>query len=583
MKRKTPPKPVSSRQLVAIDNVYRNASIEHQRGNGAIAKQGYLKVLANYVDHVPSLLGLSAIAHDDSAFDVAYKLASKAASIDPANAVSFNYIGLAELGRQNVHPAIGAFKAAIEIRPDFIEAWNNLGNALKREKCFSEARSAFENAINLDPAFSHAYYNLGLLLQAQQLPKEAKPYFIACLDRDPTSYKSQYQLGQIAETEGEFDTAVKMYLAALAQQPEYVSALTALLAIKSFVPNDELIQQAERNALRKDLLPTDQFGVCYALGKQFERLSDFDKAFYYINLANRRRGEHRTYDRRIVEAQFLAYRKTFTKDTILELSSRVKSHARLTERPVFIVGMPRTGTTLVEQILGSHPSIFGAGELPDLPRIINDWRQGRLGYSVPNCVNLKRTFPGQLPDATSEELDAMADRYISALNSKDTGSARIIDKNPFNFLNIGLIKVLFPNAHIIHCHRNPLDVGFSCYSELFELKQDFTTDLGNIGHYYTQYHTLIQHFKTLNELSIFDVRYEDVVADTEKSVREILEFVGLPWHPDCLQFHKRDSTVLTPSKWQVRQPIYKSSRARWKRFEKYLQPLIQPLQNANLI
>ncbi|VAX41677.1 hypothetical protein MNBD_PLANCTO03-964, partial [hydrothermal vent metagenome] len=235
-------------------------------------------------------------------------------------------------------------------------------------------------------------------------------------------------------------------------------------------------------------------------------------------------------------------------------------------RPIFIVGMPRSGTTLVEQILAAHPDVYAAGELQELRRIWKDLVATRGNGSV-----------AALSSITQVDINAAADRYLKYLDTLDTATPHITDKMPHNFEQLGLINLLFPDARVIHCSRNPLDTCLSCYTIQLSLAHTYSNDLTLLGHAYAQYHRLMAHWRTALDVPMLEVVYEDVVAETETLARRIVEFVGLPWHDDCLRFYEAKRTIVTASVDQVRQPIYTSSVNRWKRYDRYLDPLRQSL------
>jgi hypothetical protein len=229
------------------------------------------------------------------------------------------------------------------------------------------------------------------------------------------------------------------------------------------------------------------------------------------------------------------------------------------ERPLFIVGMPRSGTTLTEQILASHSQVVGGGELSVLLG---------LGMQIPD-------YPHGVRDLGAKALCGLAVKYLEKLDTVSAASPRVTDKLPFNFLHIGLIALLFPKAAVIHCRRDPVDNALSCFFTGFADQIQFANDLTTIGNYYLDYARLMRHWHAVLPGRIFDLQYEEVVADTERVVRALVAHCGLEWEDACLAFHRTERGVRTPSRWQVRQPMYGSSVARWKRYEKHLEPLLE--------
>jgi hypothetical protein len=246
---------------------------------------------------------------------------------------------------------------------------------------------------------------------------------------------------------------------------------------------------------------------------------------------------------------------------------RVRGFGISSELPLFIVGMPRSGTTLVEQIVASHPQVFGAGELRDVERIALS-----LAAHLGNDVG----YPSCLAKAPAEAVRAMAERHLHRLTALAGGSVRIVDKMPTNYLHLGLIATLFPQARIIHCRRGPLDTCVSCYFSYFR-GLPFAWDLEELGRYHRSYDSLMAHWKAVLPLPVLDVSYEELVDNQEAISRRLMEFCGLDWDERCLAFHETPRPVHTASTMQVRQPIYKSSVGRWRRYEAHLQPLVRAL------
>jgi tetratricopeptide (TPR) repeat protein len=303
----------------------------------------------------------------------------------------------------------------------------------------------------------------------------------------------------------------------------------------------------------------------FRIGDLLDKDGRFDEAFDYYQRANRLRAV--AYDHAGSKARFEALAHFFS-GSQMPLLPRAANRSEL---PVFIVGMPRSGTTLVEAILASHAQVHGAGELDDvflMQRELQDLSGANTSY--PHC----------LESVSARVLDQVADRHLAKLQALAPDAARVTDKLPQNFLNLGLIELVFPGARVIHCARHPLDTCLSIYFQQFMQHHDYATELEHIGLYYQEYRRLMAHWRAVLRLPLLEVGYEDLTANPEATIRHLLEFCGLPWDERCLRHHETGRVARTFSYHQVRQPIYKTSVARWKRYEKHLGPLIAALGDA---
>jgi hypothetical protein len=305
--------------------------------------------------------------------------------------------------------------------------------------------------------------------------------------------------------------------------------------------------------------------AAFAAAKAYDDLKRYDDAFAYLTRANALKRKAIAYDEPQVLNLFERIRSTFTA-ALVDAKAGGGSAA---QTPIFVLGMPRSGTTLVEQILASHPRVKGAGELKDMNETIN---------SVRGSDGMQLAYPEFVADLSRDDLVRIGDAYTSRLARHAPGAERITDKMPSNFYFLGLIHLALPGAKIIHTQRNPVDTCLSCFSKLFAGEQNQTYDLAELGRYYRAYHGLMAHWRSVLPKGAFlDVQYEDVVADTETQARRILDHCGLAWSPAVLDFHRTERPVKTASARQVRQPIYGSSVARWRNYERFLGPLLAEL------
>jgi hypothetical protein len=306
----------------------------------------------------------------------------------------------------------------------------------------------------------------------------------------------------------------------------------------------------------------DRVHLFFALGKAREDVADFDAAFAAYAEANRLQFELTPYDEAAAEAMYAELVRTFGHDRFSYPPADLSASGKV---PVFIVGMPRSGTTLIEQILSSSPGVFGVGEVDIFGGLVRRMVGAEPGLGVADWAR----------DATPEQLAALGNAYLDQLWRLAPAARFIVDKTLDNFWLLGPIRLALPNARIIHAMRDPMDSCFSSYAKLFTGNLQFTYDLGTLGRHYVRYMKLMRHWQNvLPAGSLLDLRYEDMVADSEGQARRLLAFLGLPWNPGCLEFHKKERPVRTASLAQVRKPIYATSVARWRNFAPHLKPLL---------
>jgi tetratricopeptide (TPR) repeat protein len=426
-----------------------------------------------------------------------------------------------------------------------------------------EAVATFERLLELDPRHVEALGGIAFSLRAMNRAQAAADYLKRAIALAPDEPRWLCDLGAVEEELGNFVTAEQFFRRALALKPNFPIAIAHLLGLRKGIDDATLVQKGEQHMSGVGLQKPVRVQLAFALGKHFDSVRDYDRAFTHYSTANELVAAGRPYLPELTQRQIDSLIQTFDR----ELFARLRSIGHSSERPLFIVGMPRSGTTLTEQILASHREIAGAGE---------------LGYFNFSAQQFQRQH-GAADDASyvhhldATALERCAKDYLEQLTQVSGSARRVVDKMPMNFLQIGLIALTFPNARIIHCRRNPLDTCLSCYFENFHEDQRYSTDLVSVGHFYREYERLMRHWQAVAPLPILDVCYEDVVGDIDAHAHRLIDFCGLDWDPNCLEFHRTARSVNTPSRWQVRQPIYKTSVERWRNYEKHLAPLIEAL------
>ena len=480
-------------------------------------------------------------------FEEAAASYERALAIDPNFAGAHSNLGdaLRDLGR--LAQAAASCRRAIELEPDLAGAHNSLGNALLDLGQFAEAAASYRRAVALKRDFAEAYINLGLVLRQQGRTAEAEACCATALEMNPNSAPAVVLQAELQADNGKFAAAEELFTRAAAIDPDLPEARAGIAHLRKLTRNDAAwAAQAQRIAGQR-LPPRREVYLRFAIGKYFDDVKDFANAFSNFQRAHELAQSYGpAYDRRQLR-RAVDEMIHFYDD---EWAGRIRIDSDASARPVFIVGMPRSGTTLAEQILASHPAVFGAGEL--------------TYWSTAVAAEHRSLTPG-----------AAAADYLELLKDSSPDALRVIDKMPANFLRLGLIHEALPNARIIHMRRNPIDTCLSIYFQHFKTGHSYANDLDDLAHYYREYLRLMEHWKTrLPEGAILEVAYENLVDDQETWSRKMLQFIGIPWDPRCIDFHRTERSVMTASKWQVRQRMHRASIERWRNYEEFIGPLL---------
>jgi tetratricopeptide (TPR) repeat protein len=492
-------------------------------------------------------------------FDEAAASFRRALLIQPQSPEAHNNLGNALLDLGQLDEALTHYRRALALKPDFAEAHNNLGSLLREIGKLDEALASYRRALALKPDFAVAHSNLGVALRLSSRTAEAEASCRRALEINPNLAATVAVLAELHADKGEFAEAENLFNKAISIEPESPEAWAGIPRLRKMSRSDMAWLAEAQKIAGRCLPPRKEAHLRYAFGKYFDDVGDFDQAFINFQRANELRKFCRAnYDRReLTEAV-----DQITQSNDRNWLSRVKVDSITSERPVFIVGMLRSGTTLAEQILASHPAVFGAGELPF-------WTTASAAYRSSSTDS----------EGGTALVRRLADVYLRLLQGFSMDALRVVDKMPANFLSLGLIHASLPNARIIHMRRNPIDTCLSIYFQHFESGLSYANDLQDLAHYYSEYQRVMKHWRTtLPDNSILDVPYEDLVEGQEAWSRKMLAFIGLPWDPRCLDFHLTDRTVITASKWQVRQKISKSSVGRWRNYEKFVGPLLKLME-----
>lgn len=485
-------------------------------------------------------------------------------SRNPRQPDANNGMGVLSIAAEKPEFAIGFFEKAVAGRPSDFRFLNNLGNVFMNSGRTEEGLPYLEKALKLRPKSYELLYNIGRAYQRMGVAARGVDFLERAVAIKPESAEAAFALADALSTLGSNDEAEKTYRRAQQLGSPLSGVLAGIVAGRRQAVANNLLNEIDGELATPPTTPEDvkpRTALHFAAAKTLMDLKRADEAWPHLVAANAAAPEFRL-DRYIADV-----------DTMIGLFNSVFLKAREgfgapSEQPVFIVGMPRSGTSLTEQILSSHPQVYGAGELSYMHTIAN-----RLFYSL----SVHDVFADQVRGLDKHRTLAFAREYLTKTAYFSTTAARITDKMPHNFNLVGLIALLFPKARIIFCRRNPLDNCLSIFSSPLNEFHNYGADLKTLGAYYRQHIRLMEHWKAVLADRVFEMNYEALVDDLEGMSRTMVDFVGLPWNEACLQFFETERTVSTISKWQVRQPIYKTSVARWKPYETYLGPLKEGL------
>lgn len=537
---------------------------ERKRNDDALA--WYRKAIAADPNYLEPLNNLGALLLEEDRTAEAAEALNKALKIKPNYAEAICNMGGVHLALEEKEAALACYQRALALRPVYIEAQMGLANALQALDNLPAAEAAAQHAIRIDADNPKAHALLGGIHTELTQPELAEKEYDRALALAPECDEALLGLGHLCMELGQMDRAEALFRRALEFKPDHLAARIHISQVKKVKADDEnfaaLLAEEKKSA---GFSENKKLSLHFALGKCFDDTKDYEKAFPHFLAGCRIKRAKLSYDPANAARQFAGVMDIFDKAAI----DRLRGAGDPSGVPVFVLGMPRSGTTLTEQIIASHPDVYGAGELHDLLRIAE---RNAAGATTPV------TFPDNLRALDKATLSAWGAEYVAGLKQRAPTAQRITDKMPANFFAVGLIHLMLPNAKIIHVNRNPVDTCLSCFTRLFNRKQEHTYDLAELGQYYVHYARLMEHWrKVLPAGAFLDVQYEDIVADQETQARRLIEYCGLEWNDACLDFHTTKRSIRTASVTQVRQPIYTSSVERWRHYERFLGPLLDAL------
>jgi tetratricopeptide (TPR) repeat protein len=523
----------------------------------------YERAVALRPDHVETRISLAHALGTLDRIDAALEHLEAALVLRPQDPKLLHERGDLLLRGQRSQAAVEAYEQAIAADPGYVEAHNNLGNALIGLGRSDDAIAHFEQALALKSDIPEIHNNLGNLLQQVGRAEEALPRYDAAIALKPDYADAYANRGQALVQIGRIDDGRQSFETAIALSPRSAGLYHHIMYAKKFSADDVHLAAMEELAKDSASLPLkDRTDLHFALSKALEDVGRHEEAFRHLVDGNALHRRSVVYN----EPAALAYMDSTPQLFTADVMQRLRGLGNRSSLPVFIVGMPRSGTTLIEQILASHPQVFGAGEL------------GMFESIIPEMPGLDMAIAASDAWSASETWHELGARYVAQLVAMAPEAERITDKSPGNFRVLGFIHAALPNARIIHIRRDPVDTCLSCFSKLFTHGQNFSYDLGELGRFYRAYDRQMAHWRSvLPPRAFLEVRYEDVVADLEGQARRIIEHCNLSWDEACLEFYRTQRPVRTASATQVRKPIYNTSVGRARVYGDLLGPLLEAL------
>lgn len=478
---------------------------------------------------------------------------------NPDHIDALRMLGLALAGdAASADDAEALFCRVTALAPDYTAAWINLGALYVDQKKWVKGVESFRTATRLGPTNAAAWFGLANALAQATYPEESVGAYRRAIELNPGDAHAQMGMAHVLKAVGRQDEAIAAYRAAISLRPENGEAYWSLANLKTFrfLPEEVVAmkQQVEGDALT----PATAVHFCFALGKACEDAADYEAAWHWYHTGNQRQRPLVSHDPLEMEVRHAAIMSTFTAEF---LRSREGQGCEAAD-PIFIVGLHRSGSTLIEQILASHSQVEGTAELPNL---------GQVAAAVGRYRSDNVVFPLAARDLRPKDWRAYGQQYLEETRRhRLTSRPRFTDKLPNNFPLIGFLHLILPNARIINACRHPLDTLLGNYKQLYGGGPDYSYDMEELADYYRQYHRLMQHWQQVLPGKVLTVHYEDTVQDLESQVRRILEHCGLPFEESCLQFYRNERAVKTASSEQVRRPIYTGALGTWRRYEKHL-------------
>jgi tetratricopeptide (TPR) repeat protein len=516
------------------------------------------------------MMARAAEHHKAGRLDEAEKLCRQVLQKNPLHVDALRMLGLIAAAAGDLDEAENLLRQALSEAPDHVPAMFELGRVLKEMDRPEDAIEVYTQLLEQQPDNPKAHYRMAGALAPAALTREAAQAYRRCLELAPKHSGAWLGLGHMLKTLGEQEEGIAAYHRCLELEPDFGEAYYSLANLKTYRFDDAEIEEMQQRVANEEVKESSAVNFLFALAKAHEDRGDYQQAWHYYEQGNARQRMLVSYDPVQTETtndELLAFFNT-------DFFSTTAGMGNPDPAPIFVLGLPRSGSTLVEQIVASHSQVEGTSELPYI---------GRLSKSLNRNRADGMNYPQVLSELEARHFDRLGQEYLEmAARHRVEGTPRFIDKMPNNFPSVGFIHSILPNAKIIDARRHPLDACVGNLRQLYAKGQTFSYDQCDIGEYYLQYRRMMDHWDQVLPGRVLRVQYEDTVTDLESQVRRILDYLELPWEDACLNYHDTDRAVRTASSEQVRQPIYTSGVGFWKNYEPYLeelQEILEPVLN----
>ena len=542
-------------QAKAMQNELRQLNQATKQDRGASSK-----IRMSFEDEINQALEHQESGQDKEAEDIYRSILKR----DPNHVEAARLLARIAMDHERYQEAEIFLKHALKNAPDYARAWIDLVNTQKQQDKLDEATESAIELLKITPDSPESHMMYAGVIGSAGRHEEAIIAYKKAIELAPEKPGAFSSMAHHLKTIGHQDEAIAAYRQSIVIKPDHTESYWSMANLKTFQFNNEEIDAMQALLLQKDLPDESRVHVYNALGHEYESRKDYQKAFDNFSSCNQLRRKAESYDPVETETQHEKIIAIFDKKFCSQTAAAASNIS-----PIFIVGLPRSGSTLIEQILASHSQVEGTHELSDLPRTMQSAR--RKG-------SINKSFPESVEHFSLKQWIEIGKDYLNSTQKYRTDRPFFVDKTPNNFIFAGVLKLALPNAKIINARRHPLDSCFGSYKQLFASGQPFTYDLFELGEYYLEYQNLMEYWNEMLPNFILDVHYEKVVSDLEVEVKRILDFCGLSFEENCLRFHETERAVKTASSEQVRRPIYSSSVNLWRHYENNLDDLIEILK-----